>query len=209
MSTTTVTHINQSRITESSSSQGGAHHAAFVARVGMARSLPEGAKHVHTYQSTQLAQGAVTLIEPGNLPSQRQNPWSLVDAYPSPPQLQSHIRVNVLDRWDGVVIEVDRETGVFVGEFSPEGERAPRMRADFLISEVDADDDELLRPGALFVVQSGFIRSARRRMSVSTIRFRRIPSFDAADIRAAVRYATSMRRELGLTDGDTDRTSAS
>jgi hypothetical protein len=106
-------------------------------------------------------------------------------------------RLVVTDRWEGVVTEVHGDT--FEGEFVPVGAQQPRLRAIFLISEVEPDDLELVRLGALFYVIASRIQvSARRWQPSSAIQFRRLPRPTEDDGVEATQRARKLRQKLGL-----------
>lgn len=118
------------------------------------------------------------------------------DFLPAPPPEPS-AEIKVLERWDGVVVALHRESGVFEGQFVPEGQATPRYRADFLIEEIDEDDQELIALGALFSVTYGRMRvSSRRWQPTSRVRFRRIPPLRPDDLEAAYNYAAKMRAKI-------------
>ncbi len=108
-------------------------------------------------------------------------------------------RVAITDRWEGVVTKIEED--VFEGEFRPVGRPELRLHATFIMSEVDPDEAELVRLGALFFVVASQIRvSARRWQSSSSIRFRRIPAITNSEIDNAFDRARRLRRVMGLTD---------
>lgn len=93
------------------------------------------------------------------------------------------------------------EDDVFDGEFVPLGQSGPRLKASFLLSEVDSDDTELVRPGALFYIVSTHVRvSSRRWQPSSTMIFRRIPRPRSVDVSRALIEAADLRRTLGLNE---------
>lgn len=105
--------------------------------------------------------------------------------------------VIVTGRWEGAVTNVGQET--FDGQFVPVDRREPRLEATFLISEVDEDDLELIRPGALFYIVASEVRvSARRWQPSSVVQFRRIPRVTENDIADASAQAAKLRQKLGL-----------
>lgn len=105
--------------------------------------------------------------------------------------------VTVTDRWDGVVVNADEE--FFEGEFVPVGKREPRFHATFLMSEVEKDDLELVRPGALFYVIASRVRVSERRWQPSSVvQFRRIPRPTSEELVEAKAYAVRLRQKLGI-----------
>lgn len=122
----------------------------------------------------------------------------LLQAAPQPTAPAPDAQVKVVDRWEGFVSSVSDD--VFEGEFVKVGTTEPRLAAVFLLSEVDEDENELVRPGALFYLVSSRVRVSRNRWQpTSAIRFRRLPRVKPDDIEDALAYGEKMRQQLGLT----------
>jgi hypothetical protein len=104
-------------------------------------------------------------------------------------------RVAILQRWDGVVLDVGDKT--FRARLLDESSGRPQIDADVFISEVPPHDQEMLRPGAVFYWHIGYRDPTGDRERVSRIRFRRLPPKTKADLRRAERRAASLRSQLG------------
>jgi len=104
--------------------------------------------------------------------------------------------VQVTDRWEGVVTSVSDE--LVEAQFAPIGKRAPTLSATFVLSEIDPDDLELVRPGALFYLVATRVQiSARWWQPSSSLHFRRIPPPSDAEVAEAEAYAVELHEELG------------
>lgn len=111
------------------------------------------------------------------------------------------VEIVVTDRWEGVVTRLDRRGGLFEAQFVAVGRTHPKLAAEFLIEEVDEDDRELVRPGALFYATAGRLRVSKRRWQpTSEIRFRRLPPLRREELDDALEYGRKMRHKLGLDD---------
>ena len=124
----------------------------------------------------------------------------LIDSASSPSRAPAPLTsVVVTASWEGVVQSVDDD--VFEGEFVPAGAREPRLRGSFLLSEVDPDDRELVRRGALFELVASKVKVSRKHwLPSSSIQFRRIPRRTDNDVAKALDRAQQLRKELGLQD---------
>lgn len=111
------------------------------------------------------------------------------------PAPRSEFRMS--DRYDGVVVSIDHEAGVFAAKFA-DAESTSGLTADFLIDEVDEDDLELLRPGALFYVILGKVRVEWRWQPTSTIRFRRVPPIRDERIAEALERGAKARAKFSV-----------
>jgi len=103
--------------------------------------------------------------------------------------------VVVMNRWEGIVTDLDDES--FEGEFKPVGEDAPVLQASFLLSQVDGDDLELVQIGALFTIVTSKVRIRPRHwQSTSSIQFRRIPMLSEYEVEGLVASARELSLEL-------------
>jgi hypothetical protein len=104
--------------------------------------------------------------------------------------------VEVTGRWEGVVRSVADD--LIEAEFAPVDSRSPSLKATLLRSEVDHDDLELVKPGALFYLVTSRVRvSAHWWQPSASIHFRRIPEPGEAELLEAQAYAAELREELG------------
>lgn len=109
--------------------------------------------------------------------------------------------VVVTDRWEGVITEVGDE--YFVGELARTYGAGPDLVAEFNLDAVDDDDRPLVQPGAWFYVIIGRVRGPGNRAStVSTLRFRRLPTWRDEELEGAKERAAKRRLQLGLDAGD-------
>jgi hypothetical protein len=123
----------------------------------------------------------------------------LAGGLPSLPLARPYAEISVTDRWDGVVTNIDPHGEFFEATFVPAGADGPVLTAEFLVDEVDEDDRELIRHGALFYALAGRLRiSDTRWQATSAIRFRRVPPTRSDDLDDAREYALKVRQRLGL-----------
>ena len=107
-------------------------------------------------------------------------------------------RVVVLQKWEGIVEEIDEAAGEFSvvvrDLINPD---APNELITMSIAEVPPPDLDLLVPGAVFYWSMGyedFLDGQRKRSS--SIRFRRLPQWRGAEITKARKEAAHLRDEL-------------
>lgn len=113
----------------------------------------------------------------------------------------SPVRMRVTERWDGVVVEVDRAEGFFTGRLVPVGSHEPELLADFRLDRVDHQDIPLVGEGALFYAITGYIPvGPGQRVQASSIRFRRLPRWKSDDVLFMEAAAKKWRTVLGLDD---------
>lgn len=106
-------------------------------------------------------------------------PWlEPFDVAPSGDDLTA---LHVTDRWTGVVTEVGED--YFVGELYRTSGSGERLVADFSHDVVTPEDQALLEVGAWFYVTYGTLsHHGRRRSSVASIRFRRMPAWRQSEL---------------------------
>lgn len=97
--------------------------------------------------------------------------------------------------WLGIVTETGIQT-----ELEEAGFRArvkdldgPDMDGEFSLEEVSSDDLGLVRVGAEFYWNIGYVEHRGRRTRESSIRFRRLPAWSQAQIDKAVQEAAELR----------------
>jgi hypothetical protein len=110
-------------------------------------------------------------------------------------QATSAPSIQILERWDGVVISVG-ETA-FRARLLDEKTGTPRVEADIFISEVAPQDRAMLVGGSVFYWHIGYRDPDGDHERISRIRFRRLPPKTAADLRRAERRATEIRGKFG------------
>jgi hypothetical protein len=103
--------------------------------------------------------------------------------------------VQLLERWDGIVLDVGDKT--FRARLIDERGGRPRAEAEIFLSEVPPRDKALLRQGAVFYWHIGYRDPEGDRERVSRIRFRRLPPKTKADLRRAERLAEGIRTQFG------------
>ncbi|MBB3872495.1 hypothetical protein [Brevundimonas mediterranea] len=96
-------------------------------------------------------------------------------------------RLQVLQSWEGFVMEINDTEGTFGARLADlTDEENTEEYAEFDLSEVDSDDQELLRVGGVFRWLIGYRENQfGRRERVSSIVFRRLPAWTARDLEAA------------------------
>jgi hypothetical protein len=119
-----------------------------------------------------------------------------IGQYISSPQaaLRPEVPIRVTRVWDGVVTKMSNRT--FEGEFVERGKPEPRLSAEFQRAEVEPDERELLKLGALFEITLSRARLARRWNTMTELRFRRLPNFSPAEIDGALKAARERRQHL-------------
>lgn len=111
------------------------------------------------------------------------------------------VRLRVTERWDGVVMELHPEEGLFTARVIPLGRDHPELYADFPMDRIDEQDLPLVREGALFFVISGYIPiGPGQRIQASTLRFRRLAKWRSDDLEFIRGLARKRRADLGLDD---------
>ncbi len=102
-------------------------------------------------------------------------------------------------RWEGVVTSVTGDS--FVAELRNQTDTtAPLEVAEILRAELSADDVPLLKPGAVFYWSIGYhVTKFGQQTKQSSIRFRRLPAWIAADLSAARDEARQWAHAFGET----------
>lgn len=117
------------------------------------------------------------------------------------PATPAPVRLRVTQRWDGVVLEVDPDAGLFTAKVVPLGCDGPELYADFRLDKVDDQDLPLLREGALFFAITGYIPvGPGQRIQASTLRFRRLAKWRSEDVDFMRARARKRRAVLGLSE---------
>lgn len=101
---------------------------------------------------------------------------------------------NVIQSWEGYVIETDEERGVFLAHLKPVKGESGDLEAEIYLSEISEDDLPLVKPGAMFYWSIGYIiKSTGTKINASVIRFRRMPTWSKQDIEDAKKQVKSLR----------------
>jgi hypothetical protein len=103
--------------------------------------------------------------------------------------------VDILQRWDGVVVDVGEET--FRARLLDEATGRPQLEADIYISDVAEHDRPLLKHNGIFYWYVGYRDPHGDRERISKIRFRRLPPKTEADLKRAEHRASERRKLLG------------
>jgi hypothetical protein len=100
------------------------------------------------------------------------------------PAALSDDRFQVLQKWEGTVLEV--EGGVLFARLKDLTQDNPHEEVEIELEEVLSDDRSLVQPGASFYWSIGYLhKSHGQRLRASEIRFRRIPGWTEDEILAA------------------------
>lgn len=100
------------------------------------------------------------------------------------PAALSDDRFQVLQKWEGTVLEV--EGGILYARLKDLTQDSPNEEVEIELEEVLSDDRSLVQPGASFYWSIGYLhKSHGQRLRASEIRFRRIPGWTEDDILAA------------------------
>jgi hypothetical protein len=110
-------------------------------------------------------------------------------------QEHAQARVEILDRWDGIVVGVGDTT--FKARLLAEDGGRPQADVEIFTSEVPLGDRHLIREGSVFFWHVGYRDPEGDRERVSRIRFRPLPAKTKADLRRAQRRADEIRRRVG------------
>jgi hypothetical protein len=99
-------------------------------------------------------------------------------AKPLSPTTSQH--VTVVGRWEGVVTE--KLADLFVASITPIDSTQAAFVAEIAVSRVGDDDQPLIQEGAPFyLILSDIDAGAGRRSQISTVRFRRLPTWTRTD----------------------------
>jgi hypothetical protein len=111
------------------------------------------------------------------------------------PALESEpIRFTLLQKWEGVVIEVDKES--FTSRLIDSHGELPPQQATFCNSELSPEEEDQIAVGASFVWTIGYRHIGATRHRDSTIYFRRLPSWNVDELDVAQRKAESLGRAI-------------
>lgn len=101
-----------------------------------------------------------------------------------------------LQKWEGIVLEVKK--GYFLARLIDLTHEGPDEEAELPMEEVTEQDKALVKPGAIFYWNIGYLdmRSGQR-IRASVIRFRRLPKWSREEIEAAKREAAHLQETLG------------
>ncbi|AUW59426.1 hypothetical protein C1T17_16360 [Sphingobium sp. SCG-1] len=107
-------------------------------------------------------------------------------------------RLEVLQAWEGAVIDVRRNEGTFTAQLYDLNNPGEAIsEAEFDIQDVSSNDIGLLKEGSIFRWMIGYrMHSFGQRERVSAIVFRRLPNWSAEDIKAAVAEGGRIAEEL-------------
>lgn len=97
-----------------------------------------------------------------------------------PRQKQPREFFKILQKWEGYVINVGRES--FWARLIPIVGEGNDQDAEILIDEIDEEDRSLLEPGSLFYWSIGYLDRPSGRLRASLIRFRRLPLWSQDDL---------------------------
>jgi len=101
---------------------------------------------------------------------------------PAVPQPREYF--HVIQKWEGYVLEVGQD--VFLARLVRIVGEGPELEAEIYLEDVEPPDRSLVKPGAVFYWSIGYlIKPSGNRCRASLIRFRRLPPWDEADLKAA------------------------
>ena len=114
-----------------------------------------------------------------------------IPAFESRPRSLRHSFIAVQE-WEGHVVEVGDETFTARLMDVTAGAETDREEADFLISDVDPSDHDLLLPGAVFRWSIGYLRMGTTKIRGSQIVFRRLPKWQTIDVKQGRKRAQEL-----------------
>lgn len=103
-------------------------------------------------------------------------------------------RFRVIQKWEGTVIEVADD--IFVAELKTIVGGEDDLIAEIMMEEVDKDDLALVKPGAVFYWNIGYLKQPSGTMRISLIRFRRLPLWRKRQLQKAKIEATKLKALL-------------
>lgn len=109
-----------------------------------------------------------------------------------------------LQEFDGKVLDINAEEGVFAAELTNKHNSEEVFRAEFDIDDIDKGDKDLFKQGALFIWKVGKEENNGTQQKISQIVFRRLPSWWSKDIKRVEEIGTSRAAAIReLTGQDT------
>lgn len=108
-----------------------------------------------------------------------------------------HVNANStpLQIWEGTVVEVDRTTGTMQVLLDAKMGQMPQHTGEIEIKWVDEQDQDLVRPGAVFYLTL-FKRTKPSVENAQELRFRRRPAWSATQIEQIERDAIMLRSKM-------------
>lgn len=100
----------------------------------------------------------------------------------------------LLQKWEGIVLELSRDS--FVARLTDLFGSSTEEEAEIAFEEIDPQDRELVRPGAVFYWSIGYDDKASGRERVSLIRFRRLPTWTEEELGWVRREAEEIGKDL-------------
>jgi hypothetical protein len=115
---------------------------------------------------------------------------------PRPLTFQEWTRLGfiLLQKWDGVVLQVDDES--FTAKLIDSEGKLPDHDATFLRTELPKEEQELIEPGAPFVWTLGYRKIGNTRERASVLYFRHLPPWEEGEIVAAGPRAKELRERI-------------
>jgi hypothetical protein len=104
-------------------------------------------------------------------------------------------RFTLLQKWDGVVIEADKES--FTSRLIDSHGELPAQQATFSNSELSPEEQNQIAVGASFVWTIGYRHIGTTRHRDSTIYFRRLPPWSADELDVAQSKAEKLGKAIG------------
>lgn len=100
-----------------------------------------------------------------------------------------------LQKWQGVVIDVSKES--FLARLKDLTNAGPDEEAEIPIEELSPGDMELLRPGAVFYWNIGYLdKLSGQRLRHSFLRFRRLPAWTREELEQAEKEAKRIQESI-------------
>ena len=102
-------------------------------------------------------------------------------------------RFALLQKWEGIVIQTGTDS--FIANLVDLSEKGPDEEAEFPIEEVHSTDRDLIKEGAVFYWNIGYIDTENgQRIRASLIRFRRLPAWTTKELKKAEAEAKLTRK---------------
>lgn len=96
-----------------------------------------------------------------------------------------------LQKWEGIVLQILKDT--FIARLIDLTHGGSDEEAEFSFEEVHIEDQSLIKPGAIFYWNIGYLEDRGQRIRASVTRFRRVPTWKSEEIEAAKRDAQYVR----------------